>query len=146
MGIVVSGIAEVSMNKIALDIIVSVKFPPREVTFLVSGVFQQGQFLLTWMYYFMCTCFYKISPPEAEISTSNCELVSLQMIEQPIAGNVISKSLVCKSNALLLSHSDRWLLGDILTGSTFDFLKIHVLVIKRSNGATFLLQEIIVNN
>ena len=53
------------------DVLVSGKFPPREVTFVVNGVFQRSQLWLTRMYYLMRTCFYEveISLPEAETST-----------------------------------------------------------------------------
>ena len=37
------------INRIALDVLVSAKCPPHEVTFVVSGVLQQGSFWLIWM-------------------------------------------------------------------------------------------------
>ena len=54
----------------SMDVLVSSIFSPREVTFLISGVFLRGQ--LSWMYCLLCTCFCKveISPPEAKSSTS----------------------------------------------------------------------------
>ena len=32
---------------LSLDVLVSVKFPPRDLTFVISGVFQQGQLCIT---------------------------------------------------------------------------------------------------
>ena len=61
-------------------ILVSAKFPPCKVTFVVSGVFQRVQCWLTWMYYLLCTCFceVEISLPQAETSTSNnCDWIYL---------------------------------------------------------------------
>ena len=40
-----------------MDVVVSAKPPPGDVTFEVRGVFQRGEVWLTRMYYLLCTCF-----------------------------------------------------------------------------------------
>ena len=46
-----------------MDVLASAKFPPCEVTFVVSGIFVETS----------CTCFCEVLLPKAETSTSNRE-------------------------------------------------------------------------
>ena len=37
-----------------------VEIPPREVTFLVSWIFQRGHSLQTWLHHLVCTCLWNV--------------------------------------------------------------------------------------
>ena len=43
-----------------LFLLYEMKIPPREVTFLVSWIFERGHFLQTWLHYIVCTCLWNV--------------------------------------------------------------------------------------
>ena len=53
-----------------------VKFPPRQVTFMVSGIFQRGQLWLTWLYYPVCTYLWNVMRFKLDLTIHHSQKLS----------------------------------------------------------------------